>query len=553
MLVDGVFPYLSEKDILALSCTSKTLHYYTSLQSVWHDLYFETFGGQPNPFTSVKWPEMYKWRSRAGMFTWGEPSNGRLGYQVSSVPESERRNYTAVFRPQQVPGLKDLVVADVVGSGYSFSLLTGTGQIKTMGMLTENRAYATGPRRVPFHGNDRPLLPHAVVPRGPLPHPRHVPLQTGAILPPRGQVFAEPLTLLESSDEEHDPAEQEDRIDYNELSVGRSLSIPRTLEFNTDMDVRIKSISAGRRHLLALDDDNNIWVWDQMYAMPGVKLAFPFNKDGPTKKIRKICAGWNYSTALVEGVGLLVWFDERLQPLPFYKSERATNKKEGKTVDVNPTLVPLTNSDAGSDDYVVDLVACENFLVYVTAGGKLFSVNTSNADKIIDEPRVPLTAFTEELLRLVGHSKSFTAKFVKLSGSYRHFAAFSNTDNVLLGVNPSSSTDPVVVPELQNVGCLSVATGDYHFLALLHGGRLLSWGRESRFCGALGLGNSSEVLAKGGLQENRDVVLNIPIEVEMEGKVLAIAAGGWHSCAIVTTEAIDEDEERQKKNANIPS
>lgn len=550
VLVDGIFPHLEAKDIFNLSCTSRTLNYYTSDPSVWHDLYFATFGGQPNPFTSTKWPEMYKWRSRAGMFTWGNLDRGRLGYLRDSVPKEAISNFNGVCIPQLVTQLKKLVVSDVAGAGFSFALLTGDGQIFTMGQLSERIPPTTGGHVGTVVHLNAPLH----FPRGPLPHariPRFVePLRGPAVgvdHPPENPESAQPAAQSSSDNNTNkEPKDEKTKIDYLDFFSASELAKPKPLDVNSEQKIKFKSISTGRSHLLALDEAHNIWTWDYMYAAAGVRLQFPFNTDGqPNKLVRKLCAGWNFSSALIEDVGIAVWFhNTRYQKLPVYEEDIPVWKKEAKAAPVEPVIVPYTNASIDSDDYIVDLMAGEDFLIYLTSDGKLYSISTRDSTTIETESRELLKLFLDELDSLsTGDSESKTkARFVKLSGSYHHFAAFSNNDHVLIGKGPiNASTTPQVIPKLQKAGCFSVATGDHHFLALLHGGKLLAWGRESMNCGDLGLGPQEKVLALGGHREGRDLVVSEPLEVDVgSGKVLAIAAGGWHSCAIITTESIEE-------------
>ena len=165
ILIDNVFPYLDEQDIMALRTTSKALGQFTLDPSVWHDQYFKTFGLQPNPFTTYKWPEMYRWRSKAGMFTWGQSSSGRLGYSYGEVSEADWSSGMArgICRPHAVPQLANsMVVSDVAGGGFSFSILTAQGKIFAIGELHEY------PPRNLSRGRGR-VYPMPA--RGPLPGP----------------------------------------------------------------------------------------------------------------------------------------------------------------------------------------------------------------------------------------------------------------------------------------------------------------------------------------------------------------------------------------------
>lgn len=539
ILIDNVFPYLDEQDILNLRSTSRSLSYYTSDPSVWHDLYFKTFGLQPNPFTTYKWPEMYRWRSKAGIFTWGDSTNGRLGYNFLDVPKEDRSSgmTRGICRPHAVPQLANsMVVSDVAGSGFSFSILTAQGKIFAIGEL-----HAYPPSSISSLRGQQRARPNLALPprgpifRGPFPHVPRIgqPFLGNAEIP---QITRPEAHLGEQAEKTTEPS---DDIDYvSSFSLAERAKATQ-LKVLSEKDVKFTSISCGRCHLIALDENNDIWVWDQMYRAAGTRLSFPFNKE-KNKVVRKISAGWNYSSALVDGVGLVVWFNHgSLQQIIPTESELAKAKSEGRSVNVDYAVVPFSNNSADSDDYIVDFMAGDAFLLYLTRDGRLYRVETSDGAAIISEPRTKLDLFTEELAKLT----KGTGQFVKISGSFLNFAVLSDTEHVLIGsrdsTDPKNQHRPVVIPELQQVGCISVTTGDHHFLAVLRGGKLLSWGRESRGCGSFGLGPPDSLESKGAKKEEVDYILTTPVEVDTKGgHVLAVAAGGWHSCAIITTEEI---------------
>lgn len=66
-------------------------------------------------------------------------------------------------------------------------------------------------------------------------------------------------------------------------------------------------------------------------------------------------------------------------------------------------------------------------------------------------------------------------------------------------------------------------------------------GMECQKCGDLGLGGTE---AKSHIRQGEfvrgDFIVKEPVEVKTPGKVVAIAAGGWQSSAIITTD-IDEE------------
>lgn len=82
-----------------------------------------------------------------------------------------------------------------------------------------------------------------------------------------------------------------------------------------DVYTAIRQFSAGRSHVLGVADSGRIWSWHDALR-PAVHIKFltievrESNKDAPTAKagrVRKVIAGWNRSTAYIEGTGLVVW------------------------------------------------------------------------------------------------------------------------------------------------------------------------------------------------------------------------------------------------------
>lgn len=140
-----------------------------------------------------------------------------------------------------------------------------------------------------------------------------------------------------------------------------------------------------------------------------------------------------------------------------------------------------------------------------------------------------LILFKKELIKIGGYGD----KFFKLKGSYRNFAVFSEQGFVLLGsqesINQHKPKPPTVIPELQKSGCISVASGERHLLALMKDGEVLSWG-DTKY-GSLGLGRPSHKTAIG--RKLLTPYVESPTPVMLQGRpAIAIAANSHHSCAI---------------------
>lgn len=611
ILVNNVFPYLSEDDLNTLGHMSPILKQFVDDPAVWHDLFYRTFGTQPNPFTAYNWPEMYRWRSKAGLYTWGEEGNGRLGYRLDTpnFPQdilTPSRFPHGVCRPHKVDSLTNIVISDIVTGGFWSAILTAKGEIYGIGELTDYQNvpnYSQGTRRdrdlfdrlrggadFPIMlpqmriggvinrghnptpdsgvGNARnfPLTPHR--PRIDHPNVRESPTNTdnsssnpnltNNIVLPNMDNF-EDLSAFEpqSTSQNHD--DEDDGIDYTEGYISSERVRSKLLDVMSFRKIRFTAFGGGgRMHLLGLDTDHNIWTWDRLFGAPGVKLDLDFNQHRKKPlEVRKLSAAWNCNAALVEGHGLTVWYDiGKAQILAKTRTEQKAWKEEEKSYKVTTTVIPHTNQRKGSPDYVVDFHAGDGYIVYLTEEGKLFRVSTRNPESIRTGGRTPLTAFDETLQSVFKKTletqpsiaqsiaDDYKPKFVRVRGGYKYIAAISDSDNVLyaeaLDNYGRGLNNPEAPAELQNVGCISIAAGDYHFLALLKGGKLLSWGSESQRCGSLGLGNDQAKIAVGGVLRGADFVVSRPTPVQTPGKVLAIAAGGWQSSAIITTENIEE-------------
>ncbi|KAG5371836.1 SCF-associated factor 1 [Yarrowia sp. C11] len=198
--------------------------------------------------------------------------------------------------------------------------------------------------------------------------------------------------------------------------------------------------------------------------------------------------------------------------------------------------VTVPNTNLSGDAEITDVVVGRDAIVYIDRKGDAYSVD---ANALAKGP-VRLDAFMNKLKL---SDWKVEARFTKLTGNLTHFAFISDRDDVYLtppDAPLSAKTEPLLIPELQKKGCISVAAGDHHFLALIKGGDILSWGCESQACGDLGLGQAQEVIKNDGASERgMDLLVAKPTKIPIEGHALAIAAGGWQSAAIITTDVIE--------------
>ncbi|CDK24192.1 unnamed protein product [Kuraishia capsulata CBS 1993] len=501
VITGNLIPLLEPKDIQNLGQTCRYARSIVNQGIVWREMYHKTFGKAPTPYslTELKWPQLYKLRKDANLYTWGK-FDGRLGLSRDAFPEG--------IMPGSVPWPVELFhipLADVTCGGLSFQVLTSDGDLYCTGSFhSAFRKGAPGPierdslRRMDDGAGsaDHRLLrelPQAVIPHMRGPH------RPGVMMMP-------------------------DVKRANEISAtkktAKKVDTKQGLLFQllTEGTAKIIAVSSGRQHVLALDNDGEVWTWDTDFLEDsvGVKLKFPGLRSGSifsvSSPILKIRAGWNMSSVYALNLGIVVWMCRK-------KMSRSSQRSEG--LEALYVVIPETASTS-DDDKVVDYVCLDNELVYLKGSGKLFSIKVhrdAESGETLLGRLLPLASKLKKVL-------SRTDKITRLSGSFRTLVAFTLEDHVIVlrQENGQEMEDavPRIYEELQNVECVSVAVGDWHYMALLKSGKVLTWGLNNGGC----LGN-------GDLGVKR---IDSPTEVKVEGKVLAIAAGGWQSGAIVAKE-----------------
>ncbi|KAF6015469.1 hypothetical protein HII13_000001 [Brettanomyces bruxellensis] len=290
---------------------------------------------------------------------------------------------------------------------------------------------------------------------------------------------------------------------------------------------RFTAVSSGRAHFLALDSDNNLWTWDDGHVLLyGEHLTL---WDGIIDKeikgkILKIRAGWNLNSCMVAGVGIVVW------------SYRTVNNSLTKAY---VRILPRTN-----ENYIFDYVLLESAVIMIDRHGILKKIDFSglNLDEISSENvHLPPTVVLDQFMSYIKTNGS--SRFIRLSGCYETFAVISEGDDVLIGKRGRMQFKlPLIMASLKQKSIITVAAGDYHFLALDNKGQVYSWGRESMANNCLGLGKLTTILSKGiGYMDGKDLVVPDPQPIQVSGRVLAIAAAGWHSALIVAPNAPDSD------------
>lgn len=507
IIESDIVPLLAPSDIKSLKLVSKSLYQLVEQSSfVWHELFKKTFGTTPTPFSMNKWPELYSIRAKGRFYSWGAMTGGRLGLSSKDVPDDnlERQGFSVgVCKPTRVPGI-DEILADVSAGGFSFQILTAGGDIYSTGSYHAAHQTGPGPDEADYNEFQNQIRHQESVLFNPINMSQRLnplmPIRIGGARPiNRGPATPMPGSFPSA------PYQIKEQAQESKAKVENKFFVKERAQF----DHKFVSVSSGRAHFIAMDNFGNVWSWDR--GDYGVKIRFNDpegnNLISKGKFVLKALAGWDSSVVYIYNHGLVYW------------KKRDSLKKDELEAAAHHRLIPNTGDITGSGK-VVDFMAGEGFIIYVTAEGKIYR------NDMIGEESFLLSKF-QDYLKLNG--KSLAPKFNRLSGSFRSFAAFSNEDLVLLG--SKTSDEPVIVDELQKRDCVSIAVGDYHFLALLRDGTVLSWGLESNFCGCLGLGKEPE----GATREGSSRRVRAPTQLDVGGgKVVAIAAAGWQSSAIIS-------------------
>ncbi|KAF2646096.1 RCC1/BLIP-II [Massarina eburnea CBS 473.64] len=451
-----VFPYLDAKSFLALSGTCKAFHQ-PSLRldpTYWSHATRSTFRVPNQPLLQhdgVRWQKMYRrMLTQSHVFTWGLNSHRRLGHEevqeVNSVGHplrGRRRMFVkqncSFPKEMDAPGGGFGIISDLQCGGWSTTVLTSSGTLYSAGRINGESNSQSG------------------------------------------------LTTLQAL---HFPA-----------------GYPASAASYNEPTIAIRQFSAGRSHILGLSDSGRIWSWgDKGKAGCNIKfLTVDINEASPPDtssaspslygQVRQVVAGWNCSSAYVHGTGIVLWSPVR----------RDDDESDTMLV-LNSSEVPRTNyqrpkgAARESDEErslgeevgeVKNYIMLEQFLVFVTDIGKVFCCRIGDENKVDDI--LELKAFQDQ-----------DAGPIDVQGSFRRFAVLKNGEVIITQQTyldacwTARHTNPeqidisglTVVPALQDSGVISVAFGDYHFLALHSSGKITSYGTELQCCGALGLGGN---------------------------------------------------------------
>ncbi|ORY19551.1 hypothetical protein BCR34DRAFT_552400 [Clohesyomyces aquaticus] len=455
-----IFPYLDAPSFLALCSTCKAFQQ-PSIRldaDYWSHATRSAFRVPNQPviqYDGVRWQKLYRrMLTQSRVFTWGSSTYGRLGHgsQQSHAPGMvnprmrHRRNTDCPF-PTEVEWARELgIIADMQCGGWSTTLLTAHGALYTVGVLDG--------MQTPWNNRTGNLPQRLSFPAGFPDGPGHA--------------------------------------KYEEPTIA------------------IRQFSSGRCHILGVADSGRIWSWYNEVDIPALHVKFlnidikegsstnPVTGGGLYGRVKKVVAGWSTSSAYIYGTGIVLW-----EPV-----KRAQGEEEADTMLVMETVeVPRTayqrvkgaSRESAEDKAlgeevgaVLNYIVLEHFVVFVTDLGTVFCGRFGEKNKV------------DEVIELCAlRNESSTP--VDVQGSFRSFAIFKNDEVITSSQdylqacwdarqhNPEGVDIEGLkrIPCLQHNGVISIAFGDYHFLALHSSGKITAYGTEMQACGALGLGGSS--------------------------------------------------------------
>jgi alpha-tubulin suppressor-like RCC1 family protein len=255
--------------------------------------------------------------------------------------------------------------------------------------------------------------------------------------------------------------------------------------------------------------------------------------------VQHMAAGWQFAAAVFKDIGLMVWKPDISEA--DRSCVRDNSFSAGHIMRRNCNARRITRLEDVDDPEIIGLMVGDGFLVYLTKGGFVYRVNISEESFTSSSP---VESF--QLEHFVTHPK-----LSYISGSFNHFGLFNTAGDVLVGnAQTMHDTNPAINPALQRCGIIGLSWGDWHALALCENGQVLSWGRELRQNGCLGMGyvDSEDATAMGLRVDGGEVSSPEPRKITQfdEDKfAFCVAAAGWHSAALVADFKVQEPRRKE--------
>ena len=304
---------------------------------------------------------------------------------------------------------------------------------------------------------------------------------------------------------------------------------------------QIQRISVGRRCCLALAESGDLFIVDVDFTRSSQVILTIDNvlAELPSKKyyVQHMAVGWHFAAAVIKDIGLVVWNTDVPQDEPYPPTLKQRNVK-ARRIECREDI-----DEDPADIEIIGLMVGDGYLIYLTKAGTVYRANLNDN---VFSATTPLSSFPLEQFKT-------TPQLSYLSGSFHHFSLFNTTGEVLVGnVSTQQTTPPLIPPDLQNRRIIGLSWGDWHALALCEDGSILSWGKELRANGCLGMGyqDLEEARSMGLIVERMEVGSVEPRRVKgFGGKedkfAFCVAAGGWHSAALIADFKVLEARKRE--------
>ncbi|CCK69283.1 SCF ubiquitin ligase complex subunit SAF1 KNAG_0C01690 [Huiozyma naganishii CBS 8797] len=579
-IVESTLPFLSAADIRNLSLTNKYYHQLLNYEggslTLWHELFRKAYGTlntneepfknsdvldymtcsesiMTRKFPDETWKKLFQRRTEdVCLYTWGCLKHARLGYTSGSneLLKEEDMNGTGsrfkygVNKPTRVPWFptgapqNDRSVVQVSAGGYSFQILTRSGKIFSTGSTYTGGHKGPGPANGqvdfnPFRDAIRRLetsYPRFAV--GSMPQTAYHPINTtGTFHPttarPPTHFGPTPTTVPTSQPHSNIYSELEEMEQRANEQVAGNKHLVRMFTrnsfpiygspeggFRLDEEkfgaIKFVAIASGRSHFIALTNNNILYSWDSTESNHGVEIKFEDLPSSTTNPILKIACGWDFSCVYIYNVGLVIW------------KERDAVLQGETAAKAHYFIVPNT-ADLSGDQKLVD-----------------FSCGQDNTIYFIDSAGTELWRYSKNVVTShdVPGVRGKLLKCISCLSSLVLFTSFGCYSIKLDQGELDSSTLVQLQLDDPEDHIISLASGDYHTLALTKKGQLYTWGVESQISGCLGIGRPEHVVDELGIGRwdgVRNVRVEKPTHIALNDAYTAVsvAAGGWQSGALI--------------------
>ena len=302
------------------------------------------------------------------------------------------------------------------------------------------------------------------------------------------------------------------RNDSGQLGDGTTTSPRPTPVAVSGLASGVTDIAAGTSHTCALTTDGGVKCWGansygQLGVTPSPNQSVPLDVEELTSGVQAIAAGASHTCALTTGGGVKCW----------------GGNGYGQLGDALTTDRAIPMDVSGLKSGVIDIAAGENHTCALTTGGgvKCWGANSDGQLGVAPYSYFASPVDVSELATgvtdiVTGNRHTCALMDAVLGGGVK---CWGYNDDGQLGVEPSSGRHtPADVNGLTS-GVLEIFAGHWHTCAAMDGaqGGFKCWGYNAS--GQLGDGTTT----------NRAT----PVAVSgLDRRVQAIAAGGYHTCAL---------------------